>query len=266
VRARFRSKSIKPAVAMPSDSPVAARTFPAAPSGAEVVEYKSGDASLKAWLAAAPGADAGKRPGVIVLHNLRGLAADEWAAVHPFRDANFILLMPSLRAEYGQPGANSGYYNEVDDVLAAAAYLKSRPDVDADHVFLVGFGYGAPLALLAAEASPAFRAVTSNFGLHDLLLLSKLMPPEDRARFTFDIADPHEFEVRSPLAYATSLKCPARLYYPHGDPFIAPTNIRLAEVARQHHLNVTATEISGDAKTAIIESFRQALAFFQEQP
>jgi len=263
VRARFHTKLLKPISANPSDFKLS--NLPATPPGARVIEYKSGDLALKAWISDSPSAATGKHPAVIVLHNLRGLQAEEWIAAQPFRDANFVLLMPSLRSEYGQAGVASFYYDEVEDVIAAAAFLRTQPDVDPDHIFLVGFGSGGPLALLAAEASPTFRAATSHFGIPDMALLAKLLPAADVAKFPFDPADPHELEVRSPLAYAQSLKCPARLYYGHTDAFLAPTNLRLADLAKEHHLDVSVTEIAGTDKAGIAESFRNAIAFFKAQ-
>ena len=44
----------------------------------------------------------------------------------------------ALRGENGQPGAFSMFYDEVEDVLAAAEYLAKLPDVDPARVFVSG--------------------------------------------------------------------------------------------------------------------------------
>lgn len=56
----------------------------------------------------------------------------------PFRDAGFIVMMPVLRSENGQPGDYSMFYDEVDDVLAAADVLARQPDVDAQRIYSQG--------------------------------------------------------------------------------------------------------------------------------
>ena len=38
----------------------------------------------------------------------------------PYRDAGYIVMIPILRGENGQPGFYTMFYDEVDDVLGAA--------------------------------------------------------------------------------------------------------------------------------------------------
>jgi acetyl esterase/lipase len=64
----------------------------------------------------------------------------------------------------------------VEDVLAAAEFLAKQPGIDPQRIYLGGHSTGGTLALLAAAASPRFRAVfafgpvsrISNYGLEIL--------------------------------------------------------------------------------------------------
>jgi RNA polymerase sigma factor (sigma-70 family) len=256
VRKTFRTKLVKhgPATA---PSPV-----PPTPADAQLIEYPSGELRLKAWLSAPP-TDSSKHPAVIHLYGGLKLHPDKWANTKLFRDAGFVLMMPTLRSEHGQAGDFSAYYDEVDDVIAAADYLRSLPSVDPDRIFLVGYGDGGAVALLTAEACNKFRAVAPISAIHDYLLLSKALPPAGYKNLVFDTSNPHEFEVRSGLAYLPSLKCPAQIFYGKQEWYLAPTAERMVEVGKAHHLDVTATAVPGDSKTATLESLRQALVFFQ---
>ena len=88
--------------------------------------------------------------------------AADWDMAVPYWEAGFVLMVPMLRGENGQPGTFSFLYDEVDDVLAAAAYLAQQPGVDSTQIFLAGHSAGGTLTLLAIEASGRFRAASSS--------------------------------------------------------------------------------------------------------
>lgn len=72
-----------------------------------------------------------------------------------------VVMYPSLRGGHDNPGSREGVYGEVDDVLAAVKYLKSRPSVDPERIFLVGHSTGGTLALLVAALSDEFASVVA---------------------------------------------------------------------------------------------------------
>ncbi len=76
-----------------------------------------------------------------------------------FREAGVVLMRPSLRGSSGNPGKNECFLGEVDDVIAAGAYLATRADVDPSRVYLGGHSTGGTLALLVAASTDRFRAV-----------------------------------------------------------------------------------------------------------
>src|SRR5262249_26913722 len=134
--------------------------------------------------------------------------ADDWQQAQPFRDAGYVVMIPILRGENGQPGQYSMFYNEVNDVLNAADVLAKLPNVDGTRIYVAGHSVGGTLAMLAAMTSNRFRAAASFSGSPDQVKWSQLQEV-----IPFNENDQRELQMRSPLAFARSFKCPARLYY-----------------------------------------------------
>jgi dipeptidyl aminopeptidase/acylaminoacyl peptidase len=257
VRGRFRTTLTRQG---PSPQPWAAAK---PPTGVSEVEYASGDLRLKAWVNR-PADGTGKRPAVLFLHGGFAFGAPEdWDVSRPYRDAGFVVLTPMLRGENGQPGAYSFYYDEVDDVLAAAAYLRTQPYTDADRLYLAGPSAGGTLVLLAAEASKHFRAAASFSAMPDQVLFCKHAKGARRDVPT-DITNLRELQVRSPLAYAASLKCPTRIYYGSEEPYLFATSKLTAQVAKGKGLDVEAVQVEGDHGTSVGPAIKQSIAFFRK--
>src|SRR3954464_11464111 len=127
-----------------------------APQYVEVVEYPAGALRLRAWMAGHQQAGQ-KLPAVLFLHGGFEFGAADWDMAVPYWEAGFVVMAPMLRGENGQSGTFSFLYDEIDDVLAAAAFLAEQPAVDATHIYLAGHSAGGTLTLLAIEASDRFR-------------------------------------------------------------------------------------------------------------
>jgi hypothetical protein len=78
----------------------------------------------------------------------------------------------------------------------------------------------------------------------------------------FDQNDIREFQVRSAVAYATSFKCPTRLYYGTQEPFFDEATRRTAGLAKQKGLDVEAVRIPGDHFSSVPQALKQAIQFF----
>jgi dipeptidyl aminopeptidase/acylaminoacyl peptidase len=250
-RSQFRTKLLHQGRAPQGWQPVKA------PAGVQEVEYPSGKLKLKAWINSPQGA--GKRPAVLFLHGGWAFGDDDWDMAQPFRDAGYVVMTPILRGENGQPGSFTMFYDEVDDVLAAAQYLAKRPYVDEKHIYLAGHSAGGTLTLLAAMASPRFKAAASFSGSPN----QKSFAREYARDVPFNQSDMREFEMRSPIAYATSFKCPVRLYYGSDEPMFALSSATTAMRAKTKGLDVEAVSIPGDHDTAVPEAMRQAIQFFK---
>jgi dipeptidyl aminopeptidase/acylaminoacyl peptidase len=225
--------------------------------GTAEVEYPSGSLRLKAWVSN-PSHDGRTHPAVLFLHGGFAFDLDDWEVSQPFRDAGFVVLTPMLRAENGQPGSFTLFYDELDDVLAAAELLGRQPQVDKSRLFVAGSSGGGTLALLAAEASGQFRAAASYSASPDQALLVR----RAKIDLPFNKDDARELQMRSPLAYAASFKCPVRIYYATRDHFVL-TSRRTAELAGQSGLDVEAVQIDGDHGSIVPLGVKQSIRFFE---
>jgi dipeptidyl aminopeptidase/acylaminoacyl peptidase len=250
-RSRFRTKLLRKGLSPQPWEPVKR------PAGVTEVEYPSGDLRLKAWVNRP--AEANRRhPAVLFLHGGFAFGLEDWTISQPFRDAGFVVLTPMLRAENGQPGAFTFFYDEVEDVLAAAEFLGKQPYVDANRLYLAGSSAGGTLALLAAQANKRFRAAASYSASPDQALLVR----HAKLDLPFDKTNPRELQLRSPLAYAASFKCPVRIYYATRDHFVL-TSQKTAEVAKGRGLDVEAVRIEGDHGSIVPAGIKQSIPFFQ---
>lgn len=231
------------------------------PAGVAEVEYTSGDLTLKAWVNRPP-AGQPLKPAVLFLHGGWSFAQEDWDQCKPFRDAGFVTMTPWLRGENGLPGSFSMFYDEVEDVLAAAEVLAKTPGVDPNRIFIAGHSAGGTLALLGAMASKRFKACASFSGVTDLGAF--LREHEDEA--PFDPTNLTELAMRSPLAYYQSFKCPARLYWGNHEEWAEykfPTQ-SLATKAKAVGSDVEAIKVPGNHMTAVTPAMRQAITFFQQ--
>jgi dipeptidyl aminopeptidase/acylaminoacyl peptidase len=90
------------------------------------IKYPSGELRLKAWMNR-PADVTRKHPAVLFLHGGFAYGMGDLEQTKPYRQAGFVVLTPMLRGENGQAGAFPYFYDEVDDVLAAAEYLGKQP-------------------------------------------------------------------------------------------------------------------------------------------
>lgn len=236
-----------------------------APRGVEVVEYVSGKLRLKAWASKPRQLPAGKspsrQPAVLFLHGGFAFGADDWDQTLPYREADYVVMTPLLRAENGQVGSYSMFFHEVSDVLAAAETLAARPDVDPDRIYVAGHSIGGTLAMLSAMASDRFAAAASFSGSPDQRLWSRDQPEV----VPFDPNEANEFEIRSPLAWARSFQCPTRLYFGELEPFFRSSTLLLAQRAQTAGLDVEAMEVRGDHMSSVKPAMQSSIAFFKSR-
>lgn len=250
-RAQFRTR-LQRKMAAPQEY---GETVP--PEGVDEISYRSGSLDLKAWVSAAKGTE--PRPAMLFLHGGFSFAVEDWDQAQPYRDAGFVVLMPGLRGENGLPGQYSMFYHEVEDVLAAAEVLAGRPGVDDRRVFVAGHSVGGTLAMLAAMLSDRFRAAASFSGSPEQQSWSRgqlqLVP--------FDPRDAEEYRMRSPMAFASSFRCPVRLYHGIEEDFFRERTKRLAELAAAAGLDVKAVPVPGDHGSHVEEAMAQSIEFFR---
>ena len=236
------------------------------PEGVVEVEFPSGALHLKAWMSGQQRRGP-KLPAVLFLHGGFAFGLADWEMALPYWEAGFVVMVPMLRGENGLPGDFSMFYDEVDDVLAAARYLSKQPSVDASRIYIAGHSAGGTLTLLAVEASGRFRAAAAFDGSPDQQLLynGSASKPGVHQEVVFDAKDLRELRVRSPLAYATSFKSPVRLYYStEASSLLGRSILKTVDVAKARGLDAEAIQVEGSHMSHVAPAMQQSIAFFKQ--
>jgi predicted Zn finger-like uncharacterized protein len=230
------------------------------PTDAMEVQYPSGNLNLKAWISRTR-SKSELMPAVLYLHGGFAFGEDDWRQCQRFRDAGFVTMTPTLRGENGQSGTYTLFYDEVNDVVAAAEFLSKMPGVDSDRIYVAGHSAGGTLAMLAAMTSKRFKGCASFSGSPDQVTFVK----RNSELAPFNSSNSKELEMRSPLAFPKSFKCPARLYWGSEEmPFRLATRA-LIEKATAAGLDVQGIEVPGDHFSSLDQAIPQAVTFFQQQ-
>ena len=76
--------------------------------------------------------------------------------------AGFAVLLPTPRAENGNPGDFEMFFGELDDARAALERARSLRGIDPDRIAIFGHSAGAVLTALLSAAYPARKALRIN--------------------------------------------------------------------------------------------------------
>jgi dienelactone hydrolase len=160
----------------------------------QTVEFPSGKLHLKGYLWKPPGT--GPFPAVLFNHGSGGADADHTAGMpitqaaitlapffvkhgyaffYPFRRGHgpsasqAPFMQDLLRREEDARGKEARQHlqfvlattDQLDDVMAALAFLKTAPGIDSHRIALAGHSFGGQLTLLAAENDKAVRAAVT---------------------------------------------------------------------------------------------------------
>jgi dienelactone hydrolase len=240
------------------------------PPEAEEINYVSGQLQLRAWVSRDPSDGKEKKPAVLFLHDGFAFGNEDWDQAKPFRDAGYVVMMPMLRGENNQPGNFSLFYDEVDDVLAAADALEKLPYVDGKRMYLAGHSGGGTLTLLTALTTSRFRAAGAISGSPDQVNWVGSVRPNmggyggNSGAVPFDESDEKEPRMRSPLAFAESFKCPTRLYVGGQETFFKACAEKTVEKAKKKNLDVEVVVVPGDHINAVNNAIPKCIEFFKE--
>ncbi len=174
-----------------------------------LIRYPAAAGKLVAYLTKDPG-DGARHPAIVWLTGGdTNSIGDVWTPAPPdndqtaaaYRKAGLVMMFPSMRGGNDNPGRREGFLGEVDDVIAARAYLATLPYVDPTRIYLGGHSTGGTLALLVAQTTDQFRA-TISFG-------PVAFAGDYGGDMVYcDAADPVEMQPRSPAAWLKDLRTP----------------------------------------------------------
>jgi len=170
--------------------------------------------------------DAGRHPGVVMVHDVWGLADHTRDMARRLAAEGYCVLAVNLYRREGEVRIENvgAWMRALDDprVLAdlqtAVDFLRARPDVGPS-VGITGFCMGGMYALMAAchvtglaAAAPFYGLLSHSRGLlHDPNGLDPARKPRD------------------PLAMAHGLRCPLLAFFGVDDPFIPVDEVRALE-------------------------------------
>lgn len=191
-----------------------------------LVQYRSADGLEIPSNFTAPGGR-GRRPALVWVHggepgtgSITGLFDP---AVQYFVAQGFVVLAPNYRGSTGFGERLRNFPSGADptpDLVAAAAYMRSRADVDPKRVAIVGFSAGGLFTLLAAGRHPGvFAAVVDFFGATDLAAMYRDAPAYRPVLTRLLGGTPEQaasaYRSASPITYVAQMTAPVLVL--HGD-------------------------------------------------
>lgn len=233
----------------------------APPAGVREVTYTSNGLQLKAWITDAP-TDAKLHHAIVYCHGGFSFGADDWAQSQPYRDAGFIVMMPMLRGENGNPGEFEMFCGEVDDAIAAGNYLANAPGVDNKHLFIAGHSAGGTIANLASLLPSPFAAAASFGGTMDAGKF--VASPQWRAIAPFDPDDATEISMRSAKPLFSTIKTPLLLVAGSKESWLVPSLKELQRTPPQTQKEFSTAIVPGDHFSAVKEAIARSIAFFNK--
>ena len=142
----------------------------------KAVEYKHGDAVLEGYLAY-DDVFTGKRPGVLIVHQWKGLGKYEMSRAEQLAQMGYVAFALDIYGKGIRPTTNeeasaqAGKYYKDNPLLRARAnaglqVLWSQPNVDTTKIATIGYCFGGKTALeLARSGAPIAGVVSFHGGL-----------------------------------------------------------------------------------------------------
>lgn len=199
-------------------------------------------ARLRGWFLPADGADdGGAHPVVVVMHGWASAAEDLLPTASAVLGAGLSMLFLDARGHGRSDAAEfMSMPRFAEDVEAAVAWLRERPDVDAARIALVGHSVGAGAALLVASRDHLIAAVVSIASMaHPRETIGRSFRryhvPQTLARAalrTIERTIGYRFDDFAPLHTIARIGAPVLVLHGLDDHTVPPDDaVRLAEAA-----------------------------------
>ncbi|MEY4904702.1 MAG: hypothetical protein RLZZ292_2517 [Bacteroidota bacterium] len=125
-----------------------------------------------------------------------------------FYKNGIVTMFPSQRGGNKNAGSDENCYGEIDDIIAAAEFLRKQKGIDTSRIYLGGHSTGGTKVLLVAECYHKFRA-TFSFG--------PVAVYRDYGEIYFDTTSQSEETMRSPFIWLNDVRTP--VYVIEGEDF-----------------------------------------------
>ena len=237
---------------LPQDFPAAALVDPHSVE----LPQRAGIAAHGVLFLPAPGSAADTHPAVIFMHGgpVRQMLPswhymDYYSNAYAFNQylasRGYIVLALNYRAGIGYgldfreaEGIGAGGATEYNDLLAAAAFLRARADVDPARIALWGGSYGGYMTALGlARNSDLFKAGIDLHGVHDWHHWTLATERDNLPLYALD-APPAVLAsalASSPISAVATWRSPVLLVHGDDDHNVAfSESVRLAEALREH--------------------------------
>lgn len=222
------------------------------------------------------GRQTGERlPAVLALHpNAYGQFYDHWSPFfHYLAESGFIVCLFDQRGSsgYGRKfrEAQIGAWGTktLDDVKAAAAFLRAQPFVDGSRVGVMGLSFGGYQALLGLTKTNLFQAGVDLMGPTD-----RRGAPSDKYRAlqigAFERDNPELYARVSPITTVTDLRAPLLILHSDEDRNVAPEQTyrlmrELDRLGKPYEVKIYPGESHGLADPAHqLDSYERIVRFF----
>jgi alpha/beta superfamily hydrolase len=175
-----------------------------------IVSFPTALGGMDAYLTNIPN-DGKLHPAIIWITGGWGndIGDNSWSEYEPSNDQSgsvfykngIVTMYPSQRGGNKNAGSDENCYGEIDDIIAAAEFLRKQKGIDTSRIYLGGHSTGGTKVLLVAECYHKFKA-TFSFGP----ATEYLNYGTDNAYF--NMKNPIERQMRAPYLWLSSLRTP----------------------------------------------------------
>jgi dipeptidyl aminopeptidase/acylaminoacyl peptidase len=195
----------------------------------ESVHWKSEDGvEVHGYLRRPSWQGAERLPGIVMSHTYNvGQFYNQWCPIFGYIvQSGYVMLMVNHRGSNGYgvafrdlPKGDWGFA-QLRDIVSAAGFLRSLPEVDPERVGMMGYSMGGYLTQLAATTRPdLFRAAISIFGLGEITG----DPDRSSPNYIWHLGGseaqiPEAYRRASPVTHVPQMQAPLLLLHSDGDP------------------------------------------------